>query len=99
MHATRRGVIGKEAVARPQPFQPIARHRLRNNLRKRAEVRRLSEGLHDRAAIPIEESAGEIATGLDVRRISGPPKRRAHLFRDGEERVAYHLEADWVNGN
>src|SRR5437870_8961899 len=60
-------------------------------------MRRLSEGLGDRAQLAVEERAREVAARLDVGGIGRSPQRGAHLRGDGEQRIADDLEADGID--
>src|SRR6476659_10088703 len=97
MDAAGIGIICQDAVPRPQPSDAVSLDRLWHDLRQRAQVRRLSEGLYNCPAISVKKCAREVAAGFDIGRISGSPERRAHFFRDREERAAYHLEADRID--
>jgi hypothetical protein len=90
------GIVDQDAVARRQPLWTVRADGARHDVRERAEMRRLREGLGDRAQLAVEEGAREIATRLDVGGVGGAPQRGPHLLGDGEQRVADDLEADRI---
>ena len=97
VHAAQVRVVDEDAVARREAIGPVGRDGPRHDVGERAQVRRLGEGLGDRAQVAVEERAGEVAAGLDVRGIGGAAERRPHLLGDGEQRVANDLEADGID--
>ena len=97
VHPAQVGVVDEDAVARGEVIGPVGPDRPRHDVGERAQVRRLGEGLGDRAQVAVEERTGEIAAGLDVRGIRGAAERRPHLFGDGEQGVANDLEADGID--
>jgi hypothetical protein len=90
-------VVHEDAIARRQALRPIGGDGSRHDVGERAQVRRLRERLRDGAELTVEERAREIAARLDVGRVRGAAKRRAHLLGDGEERVPDDLEADGID--
>jgi hypothetical protein len=76
VHAAQVRVVDEDAVARGEVIGPVGRDGSRHDVGQRAQVRRLGEGLGDRAQVAVEERAGEIAAGLDVRGVRGAAERR-----------------------
>ncbi len=90
------GIVGNEHVAGLEAFRAVGPNRLRNDLDHRPEVDRLSEGLRGNLQSPIEERAGEVRPGLDVRRVGASPERQCHLLRRRGQRVARDLKGDRI---
>ena len=97
VHAAQIGIVDQDAVTRRQPLGPVGADGARHDVGERAQVRRLGEGLGDRAQLPVEERAREVAPRLDVGGVGRAPQRGAHLLGDGEQRVADDLEADGID--
>jgi hypothetical protein len=97
VHATQERVIDQNAIAGLEAFRAIGGSRLRHDMRQRAQMRRLREGLGNGAQLAIEKDAGEIATGFDIGRIGRAPQGRAHFLGDRQECMANHLEPHRVD--
>ena len=95
--AARVGIVGDEDVARGQCLDRIAREDLADDAQQRAEVHRDVLGLGDDLAVGVEDRGRAVLALLDVGGIGGLDQRGAHLFRDGEEGRADHLERHAVH--
>ena len=94
--AARIRVVRDDHVAWRQILRAIGADRVRNLLDHRAEVDGLGEALGDGAELRVEEGAREVRPRLDVRRVGAAPQGEHHLVRRRDERVADHLERDWI---
>ena len=99
MDAARKRVVRDQHVARAERAEAVVADGARDLLDHRAEVHRLGEALGHRPELGVEERAGEVGAGLDVRRIGAAPEGQDHLVGRRDEGVPDHLEHDRVGGH
>jgi hypothetical protein len=84
-------IVHDDAVAVLQSISAELADCARDAVNERSQVRGLREALGDHPAPGVEDRAGKVAAGLDVRRERGSLERAAHLVRDGEDGVLQEM--------
>ena len=90
------GIVHQVGIARLHLGGPDLANRQRHDRIHRDQVGGLRERLGDRAQLGVEERAGEVRSGLDVRGVGGAADRDRHLLGGVPQSVADDLEGHRV---
>ena len=94
MHAALIGVVGDKLIARLEIVLAVAIHRRADDDVHRRDMAGLCRRLPDHPAMPVEQGAGQIEPGLDVRGVGGASQSHAHLVGRCLQRPSDHFKAD-----
>ena len=94
--AAREGVIERIDFARPNLRTPSPDN-CADSLAHRAEMHGHMGGICDELSIAVEHRTRKIKPFLDINRVSGVLKDRAHLLRNRHEHVIEKLQQHWVS--
>ena len=95
--ATLISVVADEDVPRAQRLDRVAFEDMWQGADETAEMHRDVLGLAERLAVHVEEGGRAVAPLLDVGGVARPHEGFAHLFDDGGEGAADHLDGDRID--